>query len=84
VTDLRSMPNIGAVVAAELEIAGIETGEQLRAAGSVGAAVLLCDAGFDVCRSKLGGLEGAIRGIKWHLIRPEERLALWREFENAS
>ncbi len=78
-TALRELPNIGAVVAAELAAAGIADGEALLAAGSVGAALRLRAAGFEVCRSKLGGLEGAVRGVKWTIIPPEERRALWEE-----
>jgi DNA transformation protein and related proteins len=74
---LRELLNIGEVVAAELEAAGIRDAEALRAAGSIGAALRLRSAGFGVCRSMLGGLEGAVRGLRWHLIPPEERRALW-------
>ena len=77
------MRNIGPVVAAELEAAGIGDGEALRAAGAVRAALMLRSAGFDVCRSKLAGLEGAIRGVRWHVVPAEERDALWRELEEA-
>ena len=80
-TDLREMRNIGEAVAAELEAAGIADGEALIAAGAVGAALRLASAGFDVCRSKLGGLEGAIRGIRWNLIPKDDREGLWRELE---
>jgi hypothetical protein len=73
---LREMRNIGEVCASELEAAGIKDGEALRAAGSVGAAIRLRDAGFDVCRSKLAGLEGAIRGVKWNLVSPDVRTEL--------
>ena len=76
---LREMQNIGEVCAAELESAGIDDGEALRAVGSVGAAMRLRAAGFDVCRSKLAGLEGAIRDIKWNLVPPADREALWEE-----
>jgi hypothetical protein len=76
------MRNIGKIVASELENAGIPDGEALKAAGSVGAAIRLRAAGYDVCRSKLGGLEGAIRDIKWNLIPVEERAALWRNLES--
>jgi len=81
VTALLDMLNIGDVVASELAAAGIPDGEALRAAGSVGAAIRLRDSGYDVCKSKLGGLEGAIRGIKWHLVPADQRAALWRELE---
>jgi hypothetical protein len=81
VTALRDMRNIGAVVAAELAAAGIPDAEALRAAGSVGAAIRLRDSGFDVCKSKLGGLEGAIRDITWHLIPADERAELWERLQ---
>jgi DNA transformation protein and related proteins len=80
-TALSDLPNIGAIVASELEAAGIRDGESLKAAGSVGAALRLRSAGFDVCRSKLGGLEGAVRGVKWATIPSEERRALWDELQ---
>jgi hypothetical protein len=78
------MSNIGEVVAAELEMAGIADGEALKTAGSIGAALRLKAAGFDVCRSKLGGLEGAIRGIRWNLVPAAERERLWSELEEAT
>jgi TfoX C-terminal domain len=81
-TALRDMWNIGEVVAAELESSGIPDGEALLAAGSVGAAIRLRASGFDVCRSKLSGLEGAIRGMKWNLIPRPEREGRWKELES--
>ena len=80
-TALRDMRNIGTVVAAELAAAGISDDEALRAAGSVGAAIRLRDSGFDVCKSKLGSLEGAIRDIAWNLIPVDERAALWERLQ---
>jgi hypothetical protein len=83
-TALRGMRNIGEVCAAELEAAGIRDGEALRAAGAVGAALRLRAAGFDVCRSKLAGLEGAIRDVKWNLVPRADRERLWRELEGVT
>jgi hypothetical protein len=83
-TALRTLRNIGEVCAAELEAAGIGSGEALAATGSVGAAVRLRSAGFDVCRSKLAGLEGAIRDTKWNLVPAAEREELWRRLEEAT
>ena len=80
--DLRSLENIGEVVAGELEAAGVPDVEALAREGSIGAAILLRAAGFGVCRSKLSGLEGALRGVRWNLIPPAERAALWSEFES--
>ena len=78
------MRNIGDVVAAELETAGIADGEALRAAGSVVAACRLREAGFDVCRSKLASLEGAILDVKWNLVPKSRRDGLYREFEESA
>lgn len=79
---LRELKNIGAVVAAELEAAGLSDAEALREAGAVGAALRLRAAGYDVCRSKLSGLEGALRNLKWNLIPAEERRTLWERLES--
>lgn len=78
---LSDLPNLGPTVIAELARVGITTPAQLRRAGSVGAAVKLAKAGIDVCTSKLSGLEGAIRGVRWHSIPAEERAALRKEFD---
>jgi len=80
-TDLTGLPNLGRVVVEQLKRAGIDSPEELRRLGSVGAAVRLAEAGVDVCSSKLSALEGAIRGIRWHAIPAEERAALRAEFE---
>jgi len=80
--DLRSLRNIGKTVAAELEAAGVPDGEALAREGAVRAALRLKAAGFGVCRSKLAALEGALRDIKWNLIPPADRAALWRDFSS--
>lgn len=77
---LIDLPNLGAVVVRQLEAAGVGTPSRLRRLGSVGAALKLAEAGFDVCTSKLSALEGAIRGVRWHSIPAEERAALMRRF----
>jgi len=80
---LQALPNIGAEVASRLRKAGIATPEELRALGSVEAAVRLTAARTDdpPCRSMLSGLEGAIRGVRWHAIPKDERDRLWKEFQ---
>ncbi len=80
-TELIDLPNLGEVVVAQLERAGIGTPKELRRLGSVGAAVRLAELGIDVCSSKLVALEGAIRGVRWHSIPAEERDGLRRRFE---
>jgi DNA transformation protein and related proteins len=80
-SQLSDLPNLGPTVIAELARVGITTPAQLKRAGSVGAAVKLVQAGIDVCTSKLSGLEGAIRGVRWHSIPADERAELRRRFE---
>ena len=79
--DLRSLANIGAVLASELIESGITTSAQLTEAGSVGVALQLEMHGFSVCGNKLYALEGAIRGIRWHDIPSQERQQLWDAFK---
>ena len=83
--ELTSLPNIGAVVAEKLRAAGVTTPEQLKALGSVEAALrlgALAKTREDApCASMLSGLEGAIRGVRWHAIPKHEREALWRQYQ---
>ena len=83
-SSLSDLPNLGPTIIAELSRVGITTPAQLRRAGSVGAALKLDRAGIDVCTSKLSGLEGAIRGVRWHLIPKPKRDRLWTELERRS
>ncbi len=78
---LSDLPNLGPTIIAELARVGITTPAQLKRLGSVGAALKLNRAGTDVCPSKLSGLEGAIRGVRWHSIPADERAELTKRFE---
>lgn len=79
---LTDLPNIGATCATRLRSAGITTPAELAEIGSVGAALRIRAVEGDngPCRSLLSGLEGAIRGIRWHNIPTTERDRLWREY----
>ena len=83
--ELTSLPNIGAVVAQKLKAAGVTTPQQLKALGSVEAAVRLGTLAARPedapCASMLSGLEGAIRGVRWHAIPKHERDALWQRYQ---
>jgi len=83
---LELLPNIGVECAGVLRKAGIATAADLRRLGSVEAAVRIRGAlGADaVCRSRLSALEGAIRGVRWHLIPKPERDLLWQELDRRS
>ena len=82
--ELTSLPNIGVVVAQRLRAAGVTTAGQLRELGSVEAAfrlrTLAARRGDEPCVSMLSGLEGAIRGVRWHAIPKHEREALWQRY----
>lgn len=81
---LTELPNIGSEVAGLLAKAGIRTPAALRRAGAVKAARRIAAVRPEdpPCRSMLAGLEGAIRGIRWHAIPRAEREALWEVYES--
>lgn len=83
---LASLPNIGKEVARLLVAAGISTPQELRELGAVAAArrIRHLRPHDQPCRSMLAGLEGAIRGVRWHLIPKSERETLWREYARAT
>jgi DNA transformation protein len=81
-SSLIELPNLGKVVVAQLEAAGISSPAQLKRAGSINAALRLAANGVSVCASKLCALEGAIRGVRWHSIPAAERAALVELFES--
>jgi DNA transformation protein and related proteins len=82
-SQLSGMPNIGREVARLLAAAGIRTPEELTRMGAVAAATRIRSIRPDdpPCRSMLAGLEGAIRGVRWHAIPKADREALWKEYE---
>ncbi len=82
-TELTGMPNIGQEVGRLLAAAGIRSPHELEQLGAVAAAVRIWSIRPDdpPCRSMLAGLEGAIRGVRWHAVPKVEREALWREYE---
>ena len=83
--ELTSLPNIGAVVAGKLKDVGVTTPQQLKALGSVEAALCIgavAQRPEDApCASMLSGLEGAIRGVRWHAIPKQERDTLWQRYQ---
>lgn len=81
---LQDLPNIGQEVARLLEMAGIRTPRELARLGAVAAALRIRRLRPDdpPCRSMVAGLEGAVRGVRWHALPKEEREALWREYES--
>lgn len=80
---LASLPNIGSAVAVLLVAAGIRTPGALRRLGAVSAALRIRDIRPQdpPCRSMLSGLDGAIRGVRWHSIPKAERELLWMKYQ---
>ena len=80
---LSDLPNIGREGARLLAAAGIRTPAQLKRLGAVAAALRIRDIRPDdpPCRSLLSGLDGAIRGVRWHAIPADERARLWTQYE---
>lgn len=80
---LTSLPNIGPVLAEHLRRVGIETPEQLRAAGSR-EALLRIRAQVDpgACLHQLQALEGAVQGIRKTQLSPACKSAL-KEFHQS-
>ena len=81
--NLADLSNVGKEVAALLEAVGIKTPGDLRRLGAMAAAhrIRKLRPLDPPCRSMLAGLEGAIRGVRWHIIPKGEREKLWKEYE---
>ena len=78
-TKLSDLPNIGKTVEQQLIAVGIETPELLREKGSRAAWLAIQAMDPSACYNRLCGLEGAIRGIRWHDL-PEEVKRDLKEF----
>jgi DNA transformation protein len=66
--DLTKLPNIGQEMKKQLSAAGIQTPEDLAAIGSKEAWLMIRAMDPSACYNRLCGLEGAIRGIRWHYL----------------
>lgn len=64
--DLTSLSNIGKEMEKQLLAVGIKTPEDLAALGSREAWLKIRAMDPSACYNRLCGLEGAIRGIRWH------------------
>jgi DNA transformation protein and related proteins len=78
--ELTILPNIGKVLAEQLEIVGISTFAQLKAAGSEDAFTRLATLDESACINMLYALEGAIQGIRWHDLSVDRKKELLEFF----
>ena len=81
--DLTSLINIGEKVAAELTKVGVSNSEELRQLGSVETVLRMTGRKQLVGYNILYAIEGAIRGIRWHLIPKEELNLLKEQYQRA-
>ena len=80
--ELSNLPNIGPVVEEQLHQAGIKTAEELRKTGSRDAWLKIKAIDPSACYNRLCGLEGALRGIRWHNL-PDETKKELKDFYNS-
>lgn len=79
---VKNLPNIGTVLANELENAGIKTLADLKKHGSAGALYIIKGISGKGCYNMLYALEGAIKQIRWHDLSAEEKSNANVEFTN--
>lgn len=75
------VPNIGTVLKTELEKIGVTDIAKLRRIGSVEAILRMNKKGMqEGCLNKLYALEGALQGIRWHILAKEDKEKLKAEY----
>ncbi|WP_272473149.1 TfoX/Sxy family DNA transformation protein [Baekduia alba] len=70
---LEDVVNIGPALAHDLRAIGVEDGDALREVGARDAWLRLYEAGSRDCLSSFLALEGAVRGLRWMQIAPDDR-----------
>lgn len=74
--ELTSLINIGAEMERQLNAVGITTYDQLKEVGSKEVWLRILAMDSSACYNRLCGLEGAIRGIRWHYLPDEIKAEL--------
>jgi len=80
--DLCDLPNIGAILEAELIRAGVETPEELKKLGAREAFIRLRMRAPDACLNRLYALAGAAAGVRWHQLPQEEKAELKKWYDS--
>lgn len=78
--ELQTLPNIGAEVERQLHNVGITTIAELRAVGSKEAWLRILAHDPSACINRLGGLEGAVRGVR-RVELEEDLRAFYRHYK---
>ena len=79
---LTDLPNLGPVLAGNLQKIGVETPEQLRSLGAKEAFLRIriqVDSG--ACQHQLQALEGAVEGVRKSCLPPEKKRELKEFYE---
>jgi DNA transformation protein len=82
-SDLTKLPNIGQILAAELNNIGVTSREDLITLGSVEATRRVAETRSGACHSVLFALDGAIRGVRWPSLPKSDRARLKERFDKA-
>ncbi|HNZ88091.1 MAG TPA: TfoX/Sxy family protein [Methanofastidiosum sp.] len=80
--ELEEMPNIGKVVSKKLIAVGIDTPDKLIELGSKEAFIRLRSIDDTACFSMLQGLEGAVQGVRWHMLPESKKKDLKKFFDS--
>lgn len=73
---LAILPNVGVRLEEQLNVAGVDTPEQLRELGSREVWTRLKRMDPSVNLTRLYALEGAVRGVRWHSLDDETKSEL--------
>lgn len=73
---LEDVVNIGPALAHDLRAVGVPDVEALRAVGAQEAWLRMNAAGSQDCLCSLLALEGAVRGVRWMQLSPDDRDAV--------
>ena len=77
---LTDIPNIGKILVDKLNIIGIKTEQDLKNTGSENAIIkIITIENSGACINMLYALEGAIQGVRWHVLNKERKQEL-KEF----
>ncbi len=79
--DLTKLKNIGPTLAQKLQGIGVESLEDLKKLGSIEVVLQIRVKDLSACYNMLYAIEGAIQGIRWHNIPPDERAQLKAGFD---
>ena len=74
--ELTKLPNIGKIMEEQLLQAGISTPAALQETGSREAWLRIQSFDPSACYNRLRGLEGAVRGVRWHDLDAETKAKL--------